>query len=194
MAGIRCFFAVKINRTASFEFFIRRQEELKWGRVKWSQPGHLHVTLRFLGEMDVVQLDRLLLSLNEWNPGVCVFDFLIEGIGLFRNIHQPRVIWAGIREQNHFLALHQDLNELLLEYIGIDNPPEHYYPHLTLGRIKKVHKPNVLRQQIENNEHLAFGSFKAEEILLIESKISQEGATYITLGKKKLNPVTPDNS
>src|SRR5258708_1768818 len=71
--------------------------------VKWVEPENLHVTLLFLGEVDMRTV-----------PDVCKVG--VETVGCFANMRGPRVVWAGVKEGLQAVCdLHDSLEEPLLE-------------------------------------------------------------------------------
>jgi RNA 2',3'-cyclic 3'-phosphodiesterase len=102
--------------------------------VKPSIPAQLHITLRFLGEIESSLEERLvpaLASIPPWRP----FQLAIEGAGLLPSRRHPKILYAGIRESSELLSLKTTIDDALSK-CGL--PPENgtFRPHITVARIR----------------------------------------------------------
>ena len=96
--SIRCFVAIEIpepiqNQLARIQGTLRKQIQ----KASWVKPGNIHLTLKFLGDVDPDELE----SIGEAIEGVALhhssFPLRIGGVGAFPNLARPRVMWAGVK-------------------------------------------------------------------------------------------------
>jgi 2'-5' RNA ligase len=147
-------------------------------KVTWVKPATLHVTFRFLGEIDEVEASRLCDVLAPPIP-VPPFDIEWRGLGAFPSARHPRALWMGvIRGAAQLGAIEAEVSRRLGSTVAYDARP--FLPHLTLGRIKMagqgVDWPKVL-QAVE----VRGVTSRAERVTLYRSELSQRGPHYTGL-------------
>src|SRR5262249_53370441 len=108
--------------------------------VSWTRPENLHLTLKFLGEVDearVVEVEEAcVLSAAEFRQ----FTLSLNDTGVFPNTRQPRVLWAGLSgDVGNVVEMHRRLDERLAP-IGFKREEKKLHPHLTIGRLKSNKK------------------------------------------------------
>ena len=105
--------------------------------LSWVRPENLHITLRFLGDLDDAGVDRVC-ALVARDIGAEVAPWARLGpIGAFPNIARARVIWAGLAEGAESIAsLAGSVNEAL-ERDGLGASDKPFRPHLTLARVRE---------------------------------------------------------
>jgi len=140
---------------------------------------NLHVTLKFIGEVQAEKLGDIRVALSAVHSDRLVtLDF--RGLGFFPNEKRPRVFWAGIEASPNLQTLANDIDRAL-EKLGIPPEKRPFSAHLTLARFEPPGLPEKLRAAIQENAKREFGSVAAEEFHLIESKLKPSGAEYTTL-------------
>ena len=146
---------------------------------RWVRTDNLHITLKFIGEVQPEKLGdiRAALSAVHSNRSVTL-DF--RGVGFFPNEKRPRVFWAGIEASANLARLAGDIDSAL-EKLGVPPEKRPFSPHLTLARFEPPGLPEKLRAVIQENARREFGSVAAREFHLIESKLKPGGAEYTTL-------------
>ncbi len=146
---------------------------------RWVRAENLHVTLKFIGEVQAEKLGDIRVALSAVHSDRLVtLDF--RGLGFFPNEKRPRVFWAGIEASPNLQTLANDIDRAL-EKLGIPPEKRPFSAHLTLARFEPPGLPEKLRVAIQENAKREFGSVAAEEFLLIESKLKPSGAEYTTL-------------
>ncbi|MGB9867225.1 MAG: RNA 2',3'-cyclic phosphodiesterase [Bacillota bacterium] len=162
---------------------VRTVQELKrynWD-VKWVEPHNMHITLKFLGEVDEGLVTQLQQSFARACTGIRSFEVELKGVGSFAKDGKPRVIWAGVssgaRELEQ-LAVSLDQAAALL---GLGS--ERFTAHLTLGRVRSWtgSLSNAFRREMERLATQEFGRFAVEEVKLIRSQLSRQGPSYSEL-------------
>lgn len=166
------------------------QDEIKRGcraRVSWSIPENIHLTLKFLGEVQEGKIDDIKEKIEDAGKGVGPFLLSVNGIGYFPNPHRPRVIWVGIKTYDNMLNTLYERLESGLKELGFEKEDRRFHPHLTLGRIKEITRKTALKGMPDNlNGSDELGKFKAEGICLYKSELNPKGAVYTKLFECKL--------
>ena len=146
-------------------------------KITWVKPAALHMTLRFLGETDAAEAERVREALT---PPIAIAPFDVEwrGLGAFPSPRHPRALWMGV------VRGAAQLGAVEAEVAGrlgtIDPEARPFLPHLTIGRIKMtgqgVDWPKVLKA-VEVRGVIS----RAERVTLYRSELSQRGPHYTGL-------------
>ncbi len=157
--------------------------------VRWVRPENLHLTLRFLGEVEPSVVAALLETLTESVRGCQPFRFSLRGGGCFPNRKRPRVLWVGVDPVPVELGRLKQAADDAVRQQGFLPEGRGFEPHLTIARFKtsKTAETSVapLMTALEGRD---FGESPVSDIVLFESRLSQRGATYhaverISLGR-----------
>jgi RNA 2',3'-cyclic 3'-phosphodiesterase len=162
----------------------RTEQSAPHARVTWVKAAHLHLTVRFIGEVDGNLNEKILTALSE---PLCVpaFELTLAGTGTFPPKRPPRVIWAGIKVGiNELHALEQEVRSRLDRLLAPDGQRS-YQPHVTLARVKNPAglRPAVL---LDGLETAVFGGVRIGAVTLFESRLSSSGPIYAVLGRTAL--------
>lgn len=148
--------------------------------VRWVAAGSIHLTLKFLGEVEGERLDaaRRALASFPWNLGA--FAYTLAGVGGFPSLSRPRVLWVGVTEGAGRLVELADAVERALGPLGFPREERAFSPHLTIGRVKG---PGPAGWATAFARAARFGpeEVPATEVLLYESKLLPSGARYTPL-------------
>ena len=146
---------------------------------RWVRTENLHITLKFIGEVQAVKLGDIRAALSAVHSDRAVtLDF--RGVGFFPDGKRPRVFWAGIQASANLARLAGDIDRAL-EQLGVPPEKRPFSPHLTLARFEPPRLPENLRAAILENTKREFGPVVSKEFHLIESKLKPGGAEYTTL-------------
>jgi 2'-5' RNA ligase len=148
-------------------------------RPKWVRSENLHVTLKFIGEIESeksLALVHALAAVRSTQPVHLEF----RGVGFFPNQRRPSVLWAGVHGSPNLMSLATEINSVLAP-LGIPSEEKPFVPHLTIARSKELRLSPVLRAGIEKFSSHNFGSLSTADFYLIESKLKNTGAEYTTL-------------
>lgn len=143
--------------------------------VRWTPPEQLHVTLRFLGDVDPAQLDSLTTRLST----IQVEPFLlpIEGVGAFPPKSPPHVLWAGTGNGHPRLhQLRQQIDDRALA-AGIDFNVRTFHPHVTLARCTEQAAAGAARW-LRRHADFEGPPFKIDAVDLFASELHPAGARY----------------
>ncbi|HHX86581.1 MAG TPA: RNA 2',3'-cyclic phosphodiesterase [Firmicutes bacterium] len=154
--------------------------------VKWVSPVGMHITLKFLGEVNPKLLPKIAAAIGRVAASAFSFDFRLRGLGVFPNPSRAKVIWTGMLEgcpqtEALFSRLERELAPL-----SFLKESRKYIPHLTLGRVRyPVPRDNLVRV-LNQEKEFATASGKIDKIVLYQSCLSRQGAKYKPLIEKYL--------
>lgn len=179
----RTFIALKVEPQKEMsDCFRHLRDVLKTEKIKWVDPGKLHITLRFLGDTDPRQVIATGKILQETVPEFIHPEIVFSGMGLFRNIRDPRVLWIGMDPGRILPELKLAIDRKLAG-IGFPEEERNFRPHLTLGRIKFIRDRDILEGLIREYRDTAFQKNSVDEIIYYESILRPEGPEYLPLKK-----------
>ncbi len=153
--------------------------------VSWTKPENIHLTLKFLGEIEerlVNEIERACIeTVVEFQP----FTLDLNGAGVFPNARQPRVLWAGLSgEIEKAVEIQWRLDERLMT-IGFEREEKFFRPHLTIGRVKSNRKTRELLA-LADDYQLPKLIFDVKEIVMMKSELHPAGARYTTLARAEM--------
>lgn len=144
--------------------------------LKPVEDENLHITLRFIGEVEDEVVRKVCEALREIK--FKAFGVRVKGLGAFPTVARPRVIWAGVAEgSRELVSLHLDV-ERKLRSLGIPPEREEFVPHITLARVKSPRKSRELADAIARYADYDFGFFEASRFVLKESTLTPRGPIY----------------
>lgn len=146
--------------------------------VRWVGPEALHLTLKFLGEVEPAREPEITAVMESAVGGAKRFTMPIGGFGAFPSPERPRVVWAGC-EAVPPLELLQHRLEQEMERLGFPLEGRAFRPHLTLGRAKREANARDFGDIEERMGSLEFaGEAPVESLDLMESQLGRDGARY----------------
>jgi len=146
--------------------------------VRWVKAASLHLTLKFLGEVDPARETDVMRSLDTAVRGASTFRLAITGFGAFPNARRARVIWVGFDPVPE-LELVQNRVEEEMQRIGFPLEGRPFRPHMTIGRVKRDARPSNLRGLDSLLERLQFSSETVvHSVDLMQSELMRSGASY----------------
>ena len=148
--------------------------------VRWVEPGNLHVTLWFLGE--VAEANAMPLQEVLAEPfRTPAFRISLQGFGTYPPTGSPRVIWIGLGDgREPLVEVHRELGERL-PALGFEPEKRAYSPHLTLARVKEIRSADAIALRSALGKARALGSFDAPFVTLFRSRLSPKGSQYESL-------------
>ena len=144
--------------------------------VRYIRPENIHLTIKFLGDVQQESLARVGESLATVGERHGPFEVELSGFGAFPSERRGRVLWADAgRGSDRLGEIAADVEDAL-EPLGFEREPRAYRPHVTLARARR--RPFVL------GETAAFEAltFQAEKLTLVSSVLTHEGALYEPVG------------
>jgi 2'-5' RNA ligase len=142
--------------------------------ARWIPPENMHLTLRFIGEVDEGTAEDIHHALQ----GIRTrrFDISIAGVGHFETGNEVRVLWARVEKNLELLALQARVESALVR-MGLEPEERRFTPHITLARLKDTPVSRASAFLAHNNMFRA-GPIAVESFSLFSSFLSREGAIY----------------
>lgn len=153
--------------------------------VKWVEPENMHLTVKFLGDVDISDTYEVCKAVTRAVKDVEPFDLEIRGVGAFPNIQRPRTIWFGGGEGEQQMAdLANRLDNELFK-VGFRKEGRRFQTHLTLGRVHTERGPALadLSRLLEEYVDLEVGSTPIDEVIIFSSTLTRTGPVYDPLGR-----------
>jgi len=151
-------------------------------QINWVDKYNFHITLKFLGEVEVDSLDVIQEKLLELRGKIGEFDIRIKGLGAFPNIDYPKVIWAGIEDGKENLKKLQQLLEESMLALGFKAEAHTYIPHITLGRTGRQEKNfTLISKRLQGFPFEIDCEQRVKKISLMKSRLTNKGAVYNSL-------------
>ncbi len=146
--------------------------------VKWVRQDSMHLTLKFLGEIEegrAGEVERLLSSVAlKYGP----IALTVKGTGAFPpGSRTPRILWAGVQAASSLSLLQEDV-ESGCEGLGFARETRPFNLHLTLGRIKSPAGLAPVLLELEKSREAAFGEMAVQRLTFFQSKLKPSGAEY----------------
>lgn len=167
---IRLFAAVEIPEA------IRLRLSLLQGGIvgaRWTPPENIHLTLRFIGEVDEAtanDIDEVLSDLR-----APAFDLTMKGVGEFGG-KEARSLWVGVAPNEALQRLVAKI-ENALQRMGLEAETRKYTPHVTLARLRDAPLPKV-REFLSANNLFDSGNFAVRSFALFSSHQTSKGSLY----------------
>jgi len=179
---VRAFIAIDITDDIR-KRLVEAQKELPDINMKKVEPENLHISLKFLGNIDDEMLAKIVDKLKEvvGTGGMKPFAVTVKGVGFFPNEKFIRVAWAGCESEEEgegkqldkLGRLGEEINRALA---GLGFSPEPFTAHLTLARAKNKVDVSKFRDRYKTEE---FGRFTVSGITVYESVLSPKGPAYL---------------
>lgn len=141
--------------------------------ARWQSDDQLHLTLRFIGEVDRHRAGDLAAALGAIHYPR--FEIALAGVGSFDRRGRAEALWAGVAPQESLKALHNKVDQAAAR-IGIEPDRRVYLPHITLARLNRSSGP--VDRLLETAGGLASPAFTVDSFCLYESQLGQEGSVY----------------
>jgi 2'-5' RNA ligase len=146
------------------------------GGARWQSDDQLHLTLRFIGEVDRHRAEDLHAALGAvHHPG---FEVALAGVGSFERRGEPTALWAAVTPQEPLKILHKKVDQAVVR-AGVAPDRRAYLPHVTLARLPRGTAP--VGSFLDAAGRLASPPFRVEDFRLFESRLTPEGAVYTAI-------------
>ncbi|MBU0729795.1 MAG: RNA 2',3'-cyclic phosphodiesterase [Proteobacteria bacterium] len=142
--------------------------------AKWIEKDQLHLTIRFIGEVDGATFKDISNTLT--NITTQAFPMHLESIGFFPPRKTPRVLWAGTGNNPSLMHLRNKIETTLVR-AGIEPEQRKFSPHITLARLKDT-PIQRLGNFLAGNSLFRTEEFQVEEFHLYSSKLTSKGALH----------------
>lgn len=143
-------------------------------RARWEERDKLHVTLRFIGDVDGGTKRRIEDALGDVRHPP--FTLAVAGVGFFAPGGKPRILWAGLDDPTPVMELHARV-ERVLQQAGLEPEGRKYTPHVTLARLSDAPRAKVI-EFLQHHALLRTLSFEVRAFQLYSSVLSPRGSKY----------------
>jgi 2'-5' RNA ligase len=151
------------------------------GGARWQSEDQLHLTLRFIGEVDRHGAEDVHAALGGvHHPG---FELALAGVGSFERRGEPTTLWAGVAPPEPLRTLHNKVDQAIVR-VGIAPDRRAFAPHISLARLPRGARP--VESFLEAAGSLASPPFRVEDFCLYESRLTPEGPVYTILERYSL--------
>jgi 2'-5' RNA ligase len=199
---IRAFLAVELSQELQDEL-ATVQRDLKHSiepemkrdtRISWAKPASIHLTIKFLGDMDEQVIDPLLVAVEQTIGRQMPVNVPLERLGAFPRPQSPRVLWVGPSENwergaeaTRIAEIHGAI-EQACEGLSFLRETRPFSPHLTLARIKvgERHIGVALAKAGVLDGPLSLSSLAVESVVLMKSELKPTGSVYTKLWAVRL--------
>ena len=151
-----------------------REMESKGLRTRWMSSEKLHLTLKFMGDIDEMIVPQLVFELGSLLTAGEPIQLNLNHLGAFPNRSAARVIWAGVKDQTGRLAELAAGIDRFCALHGIPPDKRPFRGHITLARLKN---PTML----DLDTNLPTADFMLDKVNLYASTLSRDGASYRVL-------------
>mgnify|MGYP000988641801 CR=1 FL=1 len=146
---------------------------------KWVEPYNLHITYKFIGDIEenLIPIIKGLLveELKKYKVSL-----RLEGIGFFPRLSYAKILYIGLNEKNNLLLKYNKIIENKLSEIGIPRSNKKFQSHITLCRIKSF-ESTPLQEIADLYKDKHFQLIESLEINIFESKLTKSGPIYSIL-------------
>jgi len=170
---MRVFIAIDIPEELKDNIY-NEIKKIRGVRGKFVEKENLHITLKFLGELqpNIVENIKDDLGIIEFQK----FEIEVYGLGNFNN----RVLWFGIRKgAERIIELKNQIDDILRKH---NFPPDRdFHPHVTILRIKEILSRQDYQNTLEKLRNVEIGRFIAGGFSLKQSILRREGPLYLNI-------------
>lgn len=150
-------------------------------KVKWTRPEKIHLTLKFLGDVNEKDIQTVVTIVDRSTTGIEAIRLRARGVGVFPSVKRARVLWTGITGQTDLLGKLQENIDAGLSEIGFLREKRRFTGHLTVGRLKGTHHPDKLIDIIKKFKDMESDLFTADTVHVIKSDLTPSGPIYTKL-------------
>ena len=175
---MRCFIAIPCPDDICLKLSEIQNRIKNFGGMKLVERENIHMTLKFLGEVDEEKTKKISDELGFLNERKR-FEVKVRGLGAFPKLSHVNVIWAGVEDGGHTKNLQNEIDEKTGK-LGFSKE-ENFHPHYTIARVKYLNDNESIGKFITEKEGFEFGRYTVESIKLMASQLNQKGSVYSTL-------------
>ena len=152
--------------------------------LKWESKNKLHLTLKFLGDVEYEKTDSIIKIIEETIKINKNFNLKFKNFGLYFRNNRPRILWLGFSGNQSLFKIVDNL-ENKLKNIGFPKEKRRFHPHLTLLRLKG--RENLDKIYAFRKYRLPNIEFNPKSISLMKSELKPSGSVYTTIKSFELN-------
>lgn len=142
--------------------------------ARWLQLDEMHLTVRFIGEVDGLVYDDVVAALDEVR--VAPFELALRGVGHFPPRGEPRILWAGLERSDGLRVLHDRVESALVR-AGVESEHRKFSPHVTVARLRGT-PARAVGSFIAMNGLFRASPFEVREFHLFSSSLGAKRAVH----------------
>ncbi len=176
---IRAFIALEIPDDSISEILKIRDEKIgKIENVRWEEKEKLHLTLKFLGDINSEMIGEYSKSLGKIIGTYDSLNISFSEFGVFKRRDESKIFWIGLNENKQLLDLVDEIETSFAEF-GFEKEKRNFKSHITLLRFRGYEDS----EKIVSLTHVKLPviEFKANKVTLFESKLLPSGSVYRSL-------------
>ncbi len=184
---IRTFIAIELDdahHRALADLQARLKRDHAARGVRWVAPENIHLTLKFLGDVESSRLLDLQRAVADVCASTAPFTLRIAGAGAFPDTRRPNVVWVGISgEVERAAMLAQEIDEACAA-LGFAREARTFSPHLTLGRVRRdaaMGDRQKIGAMMANANVGELGELRVERVSMMKSELRPGGSVYTRL-------------
>jgi 2'-5' RNA ligase len=151
--------------------------------ARWTEDAKLHITLRFIGEVDdgvARRVDSVLRGVS-FTP----FTLTLKSTGFFPPRGRPKVLWCGISRSEELMRLQKQIERGLTSKAGLPPQDKKFYPHITIARLTGAQDEKLARF-LSVNSLFETEEFMVSGFALYSSALNRGGAVYTKESEYKM--------
>ena len=144
--------------------------------ARWTEDAKLHITLRFIGEVDSVAAERIDSFLR--TVAFAPFTLALKSTGFFPPRGQPRILWCGISRSDELIHLQKQIERGLTSKLALPPEDKKFHPHITIARLSGA-PDEKLAGFLTTNALFETEEFMVSGFTLYSSVLKRDGAVYV---------------
>jgi 2'-5' RNA ligase len=186
MSVIRAFVAIDLPpeiRQRLDQVIAQLTQRLEGIPVRWVPAGNIHLTLKFLGDVSLANVEMLKKVIQAEAENHHCFEISVGGLGAFPNNRQPRVVWAGVEAPQELLSLQRSIDAAMAK-LGYNREERPFSAHLTLGRVSRnatARDAHRIGEVIEATKIGFLGVAQISAVHFYKSDLQPSGSVYTRL-------------
>lgn len=154
-------------------------------KIKWVNNKNIHLTLKFLGDSSIDEINGITEELSQILPKFSKFEIKVSNFGVFSDVKKPKVLWFGFSEYENLELLNHVIKRIVSK-LGFNSDDFSFCPHLTIARVHFIKNTNIITELIEKYKNVVFQTINVSEVIFYESILTSKGSVYKPLNKFQL--------
>ncbi len=182
---IRCFIAINLPRELKEHIHASIKDIKAIGHgIKWVDKENLHITVKFLGDVNTANIERISNTLADVAGKTAAFELRIDHFGVFPSERKPRVLWVGCENEEPYIRLAGSVDEALSR-LGFEMEKKKPTAHVTIARCKFPKEATDVVQRLSSKSFQPINLF-VDSVQLMRSTLTPKGAIYEIISSYKL--------
>ncbi|MCK5314570.1 MAG: RNA 2',3'-cyclic phosphodiesterase [Anaerolineales bacterium] len=193
MSVIRAFIAIELSPEIQDKLkhlTSQLKQQLEGVPVKWVPVENIHLTLKFLGNVSITNIEVLERILEAEVSNHHPFEISVGELGAFPSTRRPRVAWVKLQTPPDLFEIQRCIEQETAR-LGYAREKRSFKPHLTLGRVSRNASFEEVRRvgEVLDSFNVGFlGAMRVKYVRLFRSDLKPTGAIYTRIHSAKLLP------